>query len=127
MINLLLAIILVTAQKEQFTMPFAKADSITSSRFSVHYKCAESWIKGSGYIPVYMDEKFVGIGYASHIDKDNWVHAKIFLNNKFINDKILRMSLKVDSAEFHQDGCYWEVKQAQITKFLLLPKPREND
>lgn len=127
MISLIFAISLLVFQKEQFTMPFVKVDSITNQRYSIHYKCAESWVKTSGYIPIYMDEKFVGIGYPSHIDKDNFVHARMYLNTKVDGDKVLRMSLKVSRSEFHQDGCYWEIKEAYITKFFLSPKPRNND
>ena len=108
-------------------MPFVQVDSITNQRYSIHYKCAQSWLKSTSYIPIYMDDKFVGIGQPISIENDGWVCAKVYLNTKVGNDKILRMSLKVSRAEFHQDGCYWEVKEAHINKFSLLPKPREND
>ena len=124
---IIFAISFLPLQKEQLTMPFVRADTITPQRYSVHYKCAESWVKHSGYIPVYMGERFVGIGHPSHIDKDGWVHAKMYLNTKDYGDKILRMSLKVARSEFHQDGCYWEIKEADITKFFLSPKPRDDD
>lgn len=127
MIYSLLLLLALQSQKSQVYVPFAKVDTISSARVLVHYACADRWVRQPGFFPVYMEEKFVGIASCSHIGRDGWIQAKVWLNRQIGEGYSLRANLKVRSAEFNQDGCYWQVNEADITGMVYTRSPSRYD
>lgn len=120
MINIIFLLSCVLFQKDESILPFAKVDTINSHQISINYACFDKWIKSNKFLPVYMGDQFVGAGVCSHIDKKGWVFAKVFLNRKIDQEYSLRINMKVHKSEFNQDGCYWQINDAEITKFVFL-------
>lgn len=128
MIFNLIVLLAMQSQKSQVVLaPFAKVDTINSSRFLIHYSCAERWVKQTGFFPVYMDERFVGISSCHIIDREGWVQAKLWLNREVGDDYVLRPRLKVRRSEFSQDGCYWKIHEADITGMVFTKNPSRYD
>lgn len=127
MIYSILFLLSMQTQKSHIVVPFAKVDSISSSHSLVHYKCAERWVKQGGFFPVTMDDAFVGIAECSHIDKNGWVHAKVWLNRRVGDEYTLRPRLKVARSEFKQDGCYWQINDADISGMVYTKNPARYD
>lgn len=111
----------MVAQKDSgVLMPFMKPDVISSSRVLIHYKCVSKWEKSTSYVPVYVGSEMVGAGILSHVGKDGWAYAKIYFKSEVNQDCDLRANLKVHGCIFKQDGCYWQIEDASITKFVLV-------
>lgn len=120
MLVLSLMMALVAQKDSGVFMPFMKPDVISSSQFLIHYKCVTEWEKSTSYIPVYMDSEMVGAGTLSHVGKDGWAYAKIYFKSGIERGHDLRANLKVHKCVFKQDGCYWQIEDASITKFVLV-------
>lgn len=120
MLVLSLMMALVAQKDSGVFMPFMKPDVISSSQVLVHYKCISKWEKSASYIPVYVGSEMVGAGILSHVGKDGWAYAKIYFKSEVDKNCDLRANLKVHSCNFKQDGCYWQIEDASITKFVLV-------
>ena len=120
MLILSLMMALVFQKDSGVFMPFMKPDVISSSQVLVHHKCISKWEKSTSYIPVYVGSEMVGAGVLSHVGKDGWAYAKIYFKSEVNKDFDLRVNLKVHSCRFNQDGCYWQIEDASITKFVLV-------
>ena len=120
MINIFLLLLSFSILKDETFIPFAKVDIINSQQVSIHQNCANKWIKSKTFIPIYLGDDFVGAGICSHIDKNGWIQAKVILNRKIDPEYSLRINMKIHHSEFNQNGCYWQINDADITKFLFL-------
>ena len=120
MISIFLILFNLIGTKEEIFVPFAKVDTINSRNFSIHQKCFEKWSKSKRFVPIYLEDEFVGAGICSHSDEKGWIFAKVFLNRKIESEYSLRMNMKVHHCEFNENGCYWQINDSEITKFVFL-------
>lgn len=123
MIFSILLLLSTQTDKSHVLVPFAKVDTINSSRALVLQACAERWVKQGGFLPVYLEDGFVGLAECSHIDRNGWVHAKVWLNKRVGDEYSLRPRLKVTQSEFSQDGCYWRIGEADISGMVYTRNP----
>ncbi len=107
-------------QKDEYIIPFAKIDTINSHQISIHYNCVDKWLHSKKFYPIYLGDEFVGAAMCNHLDNKGWIHAKVFLNKKISPDYSLRINMKVHKSEFNENGCYWQINDADITKFVFL-------
>jgi len=121
MINLFFLFFVFFADKEKaIDLPFLMADKISSNSVLFHYNCAKSLIDHKKFIPVYCDNSYVGLGYCNYLDDKNWLYAKVYLTRDIDKSYYLRANYKVEKSEFNQDGCYWQINSAKITKFVFV-------
>lgn len=121
MINLLFCFIVFYADKDKaIDLPFLKVDTISSNRVLINYNCIDKLIKSKGFIPVYWKDEYVGLGMVSSIDKNGWVYSKVYLIKKIDEEYYLRANYKVLDSKFNQDGCYWQINDCYITKFVFI-------
>lgn len=121
MINFILYAFLFFPDKDKpIELPFLKVDSINSNSVLVHYKCAEKFASKKNFIPIYYKDEYVGVGMCLPMSNNGWMNAKVYLIKEIDNQYDLRANFKVSNAEFNQNGCYWQINDAYITRFVFV-------
>ena len=121
MINIIFLLLCLFPDKDKpLQLPFLKVDTISSNSVLVHYKCAEKLQIKKNFIPVYKNDEYVGVGMCLPVENDGWMYAKVYLIKQIDDEYYLRANFKVQDSEFNQNGCYWQINDAYITRFVFV-------